>query len=113
MSNVGDTFVYDLKCYDQDNKLFDPDVVEVSIVYGSGAEELITYGGTETRDNWISKTATGVYALVIASSSGEPSSILPRWKHHTTLGDGTLVVTSTRPYAESFLGTKHQFKDRT
>ena len=113
MSNVGDTFVYNLKCYDQDNKLFDPDVVEASIVYGNGSEELVTYGGTETRDNWIAKTSTGVYSLFIGTASAEPFSILPRWKHHTTLGDGTLVVTPPRPTLESFLGTKHQFKDRT
>lgn len=114
MNNVGDTAVYDIPCRDQDNKLFDPDVVEVSIVHGDEREELVTYGGTEPHDNWLSKVSTGNYRLIVTIQAPGALSILPRWKHHTALGDGLLVITPQRPTSEFVPNQgQHQFKDRT
>lgn len=112
MSNIGDTDVYDIKCYNETDELFDPDVVEVSIVGLANAEELVTYNGTEPHDNWLSRVSLGVYRLIVTRSKDGCVSILPRWKHRTTLGDGLLVKSARRALTETGFENRHQFRDR-
>ncbi|HSV92126.1 MAG TPA: hypothetical protein VLH81_03580 [Desulfobacterales bacterium] len=63
---VGDLLTYDFtvtRSVDGASQLHDPDVLQVSLCRGDGSEDTLTYGGTESTDANLTRTAEGAYTL--------------------------------------------------
>lgn len=61
---IGDTITYSIECRKRVNgteTLFDPTTLKVSFVLPSGAEDTLTFGGTDARDDQLTRVSTGIY----------------------------------------------------
>lgn len=108
---TGSAVRYQLTCtHDVDGvaTLFDPDTVEVSFVNPIGAEDVLTYGGVDDRDNQISKVSTGVYSAFYVPLIAGAWSVRARWEH--TSG-GVAVPCKSQEYQFTAVMDGHNYTD--
>lgn len=109
----GNPIAYSFQCRNQAGALFDPDTVEVSIVKGDGSEELLTYGGTNPRDDLLTRASIGAYAFWITADVVGQWSILTRWTQATSDPACPLTMTPTRRIIVDVTPlSPHTFADR-
>jgi hypothetical protein len=116
--NLGEPISFSFNCTNQLGALFDPDVVQVSLVKDHSLEDpstslyedTLTYGGSDPRDSQLTKLAVGSYAVVYTTDRVGRWSCLPRWSD-AGLPAGAMV-TSRSPYLVDVEPTEHQFIDR-
>jgi hypothetical protein len=101
-------------CTNQSGALFDPDVVQVSFIKDAARtiEDTLTYGGTDARDAWLTRTALGTYAFSYKSDLVGVWSVFPRWKQETSEPGVYLEVTPETSTRVVVSATPHQFTDR-
>lgn len=64
-----------------DLTLFDPTLVKCSWIKPDGTEDAQTYGGTDARDNLLTKLATGTYQAIYMSTAVGTWKVSPYWSH--------------------------------
>lgn len=113
--NLGNPIEGTITCRDQNDALFDPDVVQVSFVKDlpTGAtEETLTYGGTSEYDSQLTRTSVGVYAFWFTADVAGSWSVMPRWQQ-TDDPLNPINVNTPEGYSVRVIpNTPHQFTDR-
>lgn len=110
---VGNPIVCTIQCRNQAGVLFDPDVLQVSIIKGDGSEDSLQYGGTNPSDSFLTRTGVGLYLLWFQTTVPGDWSVLPRWQQETADPQAPISVTSSRALIFPVTPTNHTFADRS
>lgn len=76
---LGEPIIRSFRCRDQNKTLFDPPLVEVSLLKGNGIEAVLRYGGGNATDAQLTRTSTGVYRFWYQSDVIGQWRVVARW----------------------------------
>jgi len=109
---VGDLLVYDFtvtRLVDGETVPHDPGVVQVSLRKGDGTEDVLTYGGSDPRDEQLVRTSEGAYSVRYTAD------VAGMWRLRVRTGDAVAGEIEWRKSNEEVLCVlpdEHAFVDR-
>jgi hypothetical protein len=78
--NLGEALQFEIETRDQDNALFDPAILQVTIVKPDGTEDKLELYGLDPRDNRLSRVSIGLYRAYYPADAGGIWTCRARWK---------------------------------
>lgn len=108
---IGAALTFRLTCKHNEggiSVLFDPTVVQFSVIKPSGAEDALTYGGSETNDANVTRVSTGIYDVFYNTDAVGEWRVRAAWSH--TSG-GVTMDSKSRQFAVQVEADAHSFVD--
>lgn len=106
---IGDMAEGIIECRDQNNALFSPPIVQLSVLRGDDTEDVLTLGGVSPNDSRLVALETGRYAFsYILNVAGG-------WEFQAKWTDSTAADTITKTsvsYAVLVRDNPHRYEDR-
>jgi hypothetical protein len=107
---VGDMAEGVIECRDQNDALFSPPIVQLSVLRGDYSEDVLTFGGTAPNDSRLIALSVGRYAFSYILTMPGNWEFQARWTDNT--GIDTITKTSVCPGLIKVKTNPHQYEDR-
>ena len=106
---VGDMVEGIIECRDQNNALFAPPLVQLSVMRGDATEDVLTFGGTSENDSRLVALTTGRFAFSYILTGPGGWEFQAKWSDAT--GSDTITRTSVSLTVQA-RENPHRYEDR-